>query len=34
VEIASRLGDAARRGALSENNSLEAFIRQQSEDDD
>lgn len=34
VEIASRLGDAVRRGARRENNSLEAFIRQQAEDDD
>jgi leucyl aminopeptidase len=34
VEVASRMGDAARRGARSANNSLEAFIRQQSEDDD
>jgi leucyl aminopeptidase len=34
VEVASRLGDAVRRGARRENNSLEAFIRQQSEDDD
>jgi leucyl aminopeptidase len=34
VEVASRLADAVRRGALRENNSLEAFIRQQSEDDD
>src|SRR4051794_9347262 len=34
VEIASRLADAVRRGAQRENNSLEAFIRQQSEDDD
>jgi leucyl aminopeptidase len=34
VEVASRLADAARRGAQRENNSLEAFIRQQSEDDD
>jgi hypothetical protein len=34
VEVASRLADAVRRGARRENNSLEAFIRQQSEDDD
>src|SRR3954447_7812330 len=34
VEIASRMGDAVRRGAQRESNSLEAFIRQQSEDDD
>src|SRR3954449_5683169 len=34
VEIASRLADAVRRGAQRENNSLEAFIRQQAEDDD
>jgi hypothetical protein len=34
VEVASRLADAVRRGASRENNSLEAFIRQQAEDDD
>jgi leucyl aminopeptidase len=34
VEVASRLADAVRRGARRENNSLEAFIRQQAEDDD
>jgi leucyl aminopeptidase len=34
VEVTSRLGNAVRRGARRENNSLEAFIRQQSEDDD
>jgi hypothetical protein len=33
VEVASRLADALRRGARPER-SLDAFIRQQSEDDD
>jgi hypothetical protein len=34
VEVASRLGDAVRRGARTPEDSLEAFRRQQSEDDD
>jgi len=34
VEVASRLAQAVRRGASREENSLEAFARQQSEDDD
>jgi leucyl aminopeptidase len=34
VEVASRLASAVRRGAQTAENSLEAFIRQQSEDDD
>ena len=34
VEVASRLSDAVRRGARRREDSLEAFRRQQSEDDD
>jgi leucyl aminopeptidase len=34
VEVATRLADAVRRGAARPENSLEAFARQQSEDDD
>ena len=34
VEVASRLADAVRRGARTPEDSLEAFRRQQSEDDD